>query len=232
MTIQHAVFPPLIVTRRVEIEDLAPADVDTRRVRIVRADEIATGDLVLASFDRLKTVYFNAPYQAEPIPYDRHCPCGVCELLADEPGPVVVISVTSRGVCAPHPAASPLLIAPAARQGRAEVGAPPTHGVICCAAGLIEPDAPARLGAPRGGGGDLSARDRDIIGLAARSFRTPGARDRVIREELELSPTGYFQLLNGLLDDVRALAHDPVTINRLRRIREENRVKRELPEGP
>nr|WP_244320598.1 DUF3263 domain-containing protein [Streptomyces melanosporofaciens] len=88
------------------------------------------------------------------------------------------------------------------------------------------------MGAPRGRGGHLSARDRDIIGLAARSFRTPGARDRVIREELGLSPTRYFQLLNGLLDDVRALAHDPVTINRLRRIREENRVKRELPEGP
>ncbi|MGW2618531.1 DUF3263 domain-containing protein, partial [Streptomyces sp. NPDC001500] len=28
------------------------------------------------------------------------------------------------------------------------------------------------------------------------------------------------QLLNALLDDPRALAHDPVTVNRLRRVRE------------
>ena len=33
-----------------------------------------------------------------------------------------------------------------------------------------------------------------------------------------MSPTRYYQLLNALLDDPRALAHDPVTVNRLRRV--------------
>ncbi|MEU8481509.1 DUF3263 domain-containing protein [Streptomyces hygroscopicus] len=94
----------------------------------------------------------------------------------------------------------------------------------------MAPDPGARLSAQRGG--DLSERDRAIINLAARGFRSPGARDRAIREQLGLTPTRYFQLLNGLLNDVRALAHDPVTINRLRRIREENRVKREHPARP
>ncbi|MFI0772615.1 DUF3263 domain-containing protein [Streptomyces sp. NPDC021218] len=228
MTTQHVVFPPLIVTRRIANEDRVQVEADARRICIVRADHVATGDLILASFDGLQPDYFNAPYEAEPMPYDRHCTCGVCELLADQPGPVVVLSVTPWGVCDPHPAAAPLLIAPAARQGDTDVCPPPADGVICCAAGLIKPDKDARLGRA---GNLLSDHDQAIIRMAARGFRTPGARDRAIREHLGLTPTRYFQLLNGLLDDVRALAHDPVTINRLRRIREENRVKREDPQG-
>ncbi|WP_408996230.1 DUF3263 domain-containing protein, partial [Streptomyces caniscabiei] len=39
-------------------------------------------------------------------------------------------------------------------------------------------------------------------------------------------PVRYYQLLNALLDDPRALAHDPVTINRLRRVREARREER------
>jgi hypothetical protein len=41
-----------------------------------------------------------------------------------------------------------------------------------------------------------------------------------------MSPTRYFQLLNALLDDPRALAHDPITINRLRRARDARRDHR------
>ena len=41
-----------------------------------------------------------------------------------------------------------------------------------------------------------------------------------------LSATRYYQLLNALLDDPRALAHDPVTVNRLRRIRDARRARR------
>ncbi|MFE6849509.1 DUF3263 domain-containing protein, partial [Streptomyces sp. NPDC057674] len=54
----------------------------------------------------------------------------------------------------------------------------------------------------------------------------PGAKERAVRETLGLSPTRYYQLLNALLDDPRALAHDPVTVNRLRRVREEKRRRR------
>ncbi|MBW8702608.1 hypothetical protein MBT84_23715 [Streptomyces sp. MBT84] len=73
---------------------------------------------------------------------------------------------------------------------------------------------------------DLTARDKAILALEGRSFTGPGAKERVIREQLGLTPVRYYQLLNALLDDPRALAHAPVTVNRLRRIRESRRAER------
>lgn len=72
----------------------------------------------------------------------------------------------------------------------------------------------------------LETRERDILALERRTFPGPGAKERAIREELDLSPVRYYQLLNALLDDPRALAHDPVTVNRLRRVRETRRGDR------
>jgi len=72
----------------------------------------------------------------------------------------------------------------------------------------------------------LSARDEDVLALERRSWPGPGAKERAIRERLGLSPTRYYQLLNALLDDPYALAHDPVTVNRLRARREEQRRRR------
>ncbi|MFH0245928.1 DUF3263 domain-containing protein [Streptomyces sp. HK10] len=72
----------------------------------------------------------------------------------------------------------------------------------------------------------LTGEDRAILALESRSWPAPGPKERVIRERLGLSPTRYYQLLNALLDDPRALAHDPVTVNRLRRRREELRRRR------
>ncbi|MFJ4619965.1 DUF3263 domain-containing protein [Streptomyces sp. NPDC088812] len=73
---------------------------------------------------------------------------------------------------------------------------------------------------------ELGARERDILALERRGISAPGAKERAIREELDLSPVRYYQLLNALLDDPRALAHDPVTVNRLRRVREGRRAER------
>jgi hypothetical protein len=72
----------------------------------------------------------------------------------------------------------------------------------------------------------LGGRERDILALERRGFPGPGAKERAIREELSLSPVRYYQLLNALLDDTRALAHDPVTVNRLRRVRDARRTER------
>jgi hypothetical protein len=73
----------------------------------------------------------------------------------------------------------------------------------------------------------LSDQDRAVLALERRGWPpAAGAKERVIRERLEMSPTRYYQLLNALLDDPAALAHDPVTVNRLRRIREERRSQR------
>lgn len=78
--------------------------------------------------------------------------------------------------------------------------------------------------APEEGG--LSERDKAVLAVARRSWPGPGEKERAIRERLDMSPTRYYQLLNALLDDPSALAHDPVTVNRLRRMREDRRGRR------
>lgn len=72
----------------------------------------------------------------------------------------------------------------------------------------------------------LAERERAVLALERRGFSGPGAKERAIREELGLAPVRYYQLLNALLDDPRALAHDPVTVNRLRRTRDTRRAER------
>ncbi|MEV6395542.1 DUF3263 domain-containing protein [Streptomyces sp. NPDC051907] len=72
----------------------------------------------------------------------------------------------------------------------------------------------------------LSERDRAVLAMEHRSWPGPGAKERAIREQLGISPVRYYQLLNALLDDERALAHDPVTVNRLRRVRDARRARR------
>ncbi|HET9382768.1 MAG TPA: DUF3263 domain-containing protein [Streptomyces sp.] len=78
----------------------------------------------------------------------------------------------------------------------------------------------------RGTDGGLGARERDVLALERRGFAGPGAKERAVREELGLAPVRYYQLLNALLDDPRALAADPVTVNRLRRVRQARRGER------
>ncbi|GAA1238075.1 hypothetical protein GCM10009665_30260 [Kitasatospora nipponensis] len=72
----------------------------------------------------------------------------------------------------------------------------------------------------------LTERDLAVLALEARSWRTQGAKEQAVREELGISSTRYYQLLNGLLDRPEALAHSPVLVNRLRRIREVRRAER------
>ncbi|MQS12854.1 DUF3263 domain-containing protein [Streptomyces kaniharaensis] len=74
--------------------------------------------------------------------------------------------------------------------------------------------------------GELSERDRAVLELEGRQWRTAGAKERAIREELGLSGTRYYQLLNALLDRPEAVAHAPVLVNRLRRVREARRAAR------
>ncbi|MEU5714882.1 DUF3263 domain-containing protein [Streptomyces sp. NPDC020403] len=72
----------------------------------------------------------------------------------------------------------------------------------------------------------LSDQERAVLAVERRSWPGPGAKERAIREQLGISPVRYYQLLNALLDDRRALAEDPVTVNRLRRVRESRRNRR------
>jgi len=44
-------------------------------------------------------------------------------------------------------------------------------------------------------------------------------KENAIRDELGLTPIAYYQQLNALLDDPDAIAHMPLTVYRLLRIR-------------
>ncbi len=72
----------------------------------------------------------------------------------------------------------------------------------------------------------LTDAEAAVLAYEGRSWPGPGAKERAIREGLGLSPVRYYQLLNALMDDPRALAHAPGTVNRLRRIREAQRARR------
>ncbi|WP_175410793.1 DUF3263 domain-containing protein [Streptomyces sp. TRM64462] len=72
----------------------------------------------------------------------------------------------------------------------------------------------------------LSDRERAVLAMERRSWPGPGAKERAIREQLDMSPVRYYQLLNALLDDRRAAEHDPVTVNRLRRLRADREGRR------
>lgn len=53
--------------------------------------------------------------------------------------------------------------------------------------------------------------------------RHTNVKDRAIRAALDITSTRYYQLLNQAIDTREALEADPVTIRRLRRIRDERR---------
>ncbi|WP_155375561.1 DUF3263 domain-containing protein [Catellatospora vulcania] len=65
----------------------------------------------------------------------------------------------------------------------------------------------------------LSERDRHILAFEQQWWRHAGAKEQAIRDQFEVSATRYYQLLNALLDNPAALAHDPVLVGRLRRLR-------------
>jgi hypothetical protein len=90
----------------------------------------------------------------------------------------------------------------------------------------MPPGYPDRMDETDGTVSRLSDQDLAVLDIARRQWTGPGVRERAIRERLGLSPTRYFQLLNALLDDPRALAHDPLTVNRLRRARDARRAQR------
>ncbi|MEV8006180.1 DUF3263 domain-containing protein [Streptomyces parvus] len=79
---------------------------------------------------------------------------------------------------------------------------------------------------PAPGADELSVRDRALLALERRPWPGPGAKERAIREELGISPVRYYQLLNALIEDERALREDAVTVNRLRRVRDARRGRR------
>ena len=72
----------------------------------------------------------------------------------------------------------------------------------------------------------LGERERSILDFERSWWQTPGPKERAIRAQFGLSTTRYYQLLNDLLDDDRALQYDPLVVRRLRRLRDRRRRAR------
>jgi Protein of unknown function (DUF3263) len=73
---------------------------------------------------------------------------------------------------------------------------------------------------------ELSARNRDILDFERTWWTLPGSKEGGIREQLGISRTRYYQLLNALLDEPAALVYDPLTVKRARRMRDHRRRTR------
>jgi 3-oxoacyl-ACP reductase-like protein len=65
----------------------------------------------------------------------------------------------------------------------------------------------------------LSEREVQILAFESKWWKHAGSKEQAVRDTFGLSSTRYYQLLNGLLDNPAALAHDPVLVGRLRRLR-------------
>lgn len=72
----------------------------------------------------------------------------------------------------------------------------------------------------------LTDRDVAVLTLEREFWKTAGAKEQAIRDELGMTPVRYYQRLNQLVDTEAALAHEPVLVNRLRRIRSARSLRR------
>jgi Protein of unknown function (DUF3263) len=67
--------------------------------------------------------------------------------------------------------------------------------------------------------GQLDRRDREILAFERQWWKYAGAKEQAVKELFDMSATRYYQVLNALIDSPAALAHDPMLIKRLRRMR-------------
>lgn len=59
----------------------------------------------------------------------------------------------------------------------------------------------------------------EILAFERRRFRRPGAKEQAVLETFGLPATRYYQRLNAVLDDPKALEVDAQTVRRLQRLR-------------
>lgn len=72
----------------------------------------------------------------------------------------------------------------------------------------------------------LQQRELDILALERLWWKHAGAKEQRIRDEFGVSATRYYAELNALLDREDALAHDPLLVKRLRRLRAQRQRSR------
>ncbi|MBE7699251.1 DUF3263 domain-containing protein [Oerskovia sp. Sa1BUA8] len=79
--------------------------------------------------------------------------------------------------------------------------------------------APAGTDEASATGPGLSTRDQEILAFERQWWKYAGAKEQAVRELFDMTATRYYQALNTLIDSPAALAHDPMLVKRLRRMR-------------
>ena len=72
----------------------------------------------------------------------------------------------------------------------------------------------------------LSEQQVALLEFEKQWWAMPGSKESEIRERFDISPTRYYQLINALIDSEIALAHDPLLVKRLRRLRSTRQKER------
>ena len=72
----------------------------------------------------------------------------------------------------------------------------------------------------------LDDRERAILAFERTWWKHAGKKEEAIRKEFSLSSARYYQLLGALIESPLALAHDPMLVKRLQRVRDARTAKR------
>jgi len=73
---------------------------------------------------------------------------------------------------------------------------------------------------------ELTEGERAVLDFERSWWTEPGPKEAAINEQLEMSTTRYYELLNELIDRPEAEVHDPLVVRRLRRMRDRRRRSR------
>jgi hypothetical protein len=70
-----------------------------------------------------------------------------------------------------------------------------------------------------GGMAELTDREQEILAFEREWWRYGTAKEQAVHDRFGMTVDGYYQALSRLLDGDAALAHDPLLVRRLRRLR-------------
>lgn len=77
----------------------------------------------------------------------------------------------------------------------------------------------------------LTSKERRVLDFERFWWKFPGPKDRDITKVLGLSSADYYRVLREVLNKPAALAYDPLTVRRLRRVLERARTALPRPTG-
>lgn len=73
---------------------------------------------------------------------------------------------------------------------------------------------------------ELDDTEKAILDFERAWWKYAAAKDTAIRANFGLSPTGYYKVLNALIDRPEAMAYDVMGVRRLRRLRTARQMQR------